>query len=431
MIGEATKGKNTGAEASRGTLPRMRILRHGWLGIAAGVFGLAGCSHSPPPAYPDWSKRAQTIVDDAPDPVFTVYRRAALDAEANGAKYLDQVSFTPDKQKAVEKAVAQPVQAIQKVTGKPVDFEFVPRAPFVPAPYQKGWRLIGRSLVWQIQASGDDLDQAISRTIEATSFGFGLTSGGATDASLGLSIADEARRAIAGRLDKMSIAQLNHLATGMEAALSAKPTLQKAIENEHEQMLTAVQTIQDAYVHESYQELRDRLGPDVHDAITYLEDMHSDDARKRPSYFEKFAAEADAEADWLSKACLQPAAKRVLPETSAKSDEPRPWRKFSKQFFRTCRPLLAMNDATLARARMLVLTCLIMADVKKTGTAPKELGDFPARFRQDPYSGLPFVYRADGPDFYLYSVGADFKDDGGETDETYTTPDMLLERAGS
>jgi hypothetical protein len=48
--------------------------------------------------------------------------------------------------------------------------------------------------------------------------------------------------------------------------------------------------------------------------------------------------------------------------------------------------------------------------------------------RTDPYSGRGFVYRVDGADYRLYSVGADIKDDGGETDETYTAPDLMLEK---
>lgn len=404
----------------------MRILRHGRLGIVALV--ALGCSGGPPPPFPQWSKSKPPSAPGVGSATFAVYKTAALQAEALGAKYVNRVVFTPGQRKSVQQLLAPAVIAVRQQTGKPVDFEFIPRPPFTPAPYQKGWRLIGRCLVWDIQSSGPDLDKAITETSQATSFGFGLTGGGATDASLGLTIADEARRAILPRLDEMSADQLDRLASGMQAALFTKPTLQGAIENEHQQMLMGVQAVQDAYVHEDYKQLREKLGNDVRDAITYLQDMHSDDRKRRPAYFEKLAGEADAEASWLSTACLLPAVKRV-PETEPKTTEQRPWRKFAKQFFRTCRPMLAMNDATLARTRLLILNCRIMAIMKRTGAAPQELGQFPARVRQDPYSGLPFVYRADGPEFYLYSVGQDFKDDGGQTDETFTTPDLMLEKA--
>ncbi len=400
----------------------MKTLRQGWPGIVFATM-LAGCSRGPAPAFPKWVSTTQAHPGNA---TFEVYKRAALEAETTGSKYLDRVTFTPDQRKSLQKSIQGSVALIRQQAGRNVEFEFAPRPPFAPAPWQKGWRLIGRSLVWDIQSSGDDLDRAITVAIQASSFGFGLTSGGATDASLGLTIADESRKALVPKLSQMSADQLDRLASGIQASLAVKPTLQASIENEREQMMRAVQTIQDAYRRDDYAELKEKLGGDTKDALTYLQDMHSDDARKRPVYFEKLAGEATAEADWLDKACLMPAVKRV-PDSDEKSKDQRPWRKFSKLFFRTCRPLLSMNDSTLARTRLLILNCRIMAISKRTGSAPKELGIFPARLRQDPYSGLPFVYRSDGSDYHLYSVGADFKDDGGQTDETFSTPDLMLE----
>jgi hypothetical protein len=39
------------------------------------------------------------------------------------------------------------------------------------------------------------------------------------------------------------------------------------------------------------------------------------------------------------------------------------------------------------------------------------------------------VYRVDGRDFQVYSVGNDFKDDGGATNEFFDAPDLTLERS--
>jgi hypothetical protein len=56
----------------------------------------------------------------------------------------------------------------------------------------------------------------------------------------------------------------------------------------------------------------------------------------------------------------------------------------------------------------------------------KEKGKYPVNLNElvekgylesipiDPFSGKPFVYKNTGDDFILYSVGEDFKDDGGE-----------------
>ena len=40
-------------------------------------------------------------------------------------------------------------------------------------------------------------------------------------------------------------------------------------------------------------------------------------------------------------------------------------------------------------------------------------GGFLSELPVDPFSGNPLIYRADGDDFILYSVGTDLKDDGG------------------
>jgi hypothetical protein len=88
-----------------------------------------------------------------------------------------------------------------------------------------------------------------------------------------------------------------------------------------------------------------------------------------------------------------------------------------------------MEDSTLARTRLLIIEATILQKVKSGDSAPKDLSEFPAPIRTDPYSGDQFIYRADGKDYRVYSVGADFRDDGGETDwDTYSTPDLKLER---
>ena len=47
---------------------------------------------------------------------------------------------------------------------------------------------------------------------------------------------------------------------------------------------------------------------------------------------------------------------------------------------------------------------------------------------RDPYSGKPFVYAVSKDRFLLYSVGSNGIDDGGNTDETFSAPDLTLER---
>lgn len=382
----------------------------------------------------------------SPD-TFGVLVKAAQEAEIKAPNASKNTTFAPQTQKNLKLELADAVTAVRAQAAQPVNFSFKPRAPFEPAPNQKGWRVLGRVIVWTEQgaAAMKDYDKAIGCAVDATGFGFGLTSGGATDAALGLTVADEARRAIAGSLDDMTPEQLDKLADGYEKALSAKPTLQAALRHEHQNMLMAVQYVQDCYSHDDFVTLKSHLGSDIREAITFLEDMKADDKNSRPAYFDGFAKEADQEAAYLDKACLLPARKRddvddtparkgkekinVDKPTEPKKEARRPWKRFSKQFFMSGRPLLSMNDATIARSRMLVITARLLALSKRNQPLPPELNEFDARLRQDPFSGYPFVYHAQGNRFRLYSVGADFKDDGGETDpETFMTPDLALER---
>ncbi|HZH97573.1 MAG TPA: hypothetical protein VEX38_01265, partial [Fimbriimonadaceae bacterium] len=106
----------------------------------------------------------------------------------------------------------------------------------------------------------------------------------------------------------------------------------------------------------------------------------------------------------------------------------RPWRRFSKHFFMTLRPLLVLNDATVARTRLLILEAAILKDVRLERRAPKDLSAFGPEIKTDPYSGQPFVYRADGADYRLHSVGENAIDDAGDTDESFSSPDLVLEK---
>ncbi len=396
--------------------------------VAAGV--CAGCHNGAVPEFPDWAGH-MALASTARDPsnAFTAYARAAEEAERDGGKYLDMVSFYPGQRKAAMEKTAGAVRTLIGGTARKCDFEFEPRGPFRPPPYQRGWRLLGRDLVWMIgdAIQKQDYGAAVQAAGAATKFGFDISGGSATDASLGLAIVDEARRAIAPALDRMDASHLSSLAAEISATIESKPSLVVTIDHEHENMLMGVQAVQDAYRSNNFDEITRELGQDTRSAIDFLDSLHRKDATKRPQYFSAFAAEADSEANWIKSVAELPVAKRgSTPEPRGKAD--RPWRKFAKQFFGTLGPLLQMHDEAIARTRLLVLESSILSQVKQTGSAPKDLSGFKDEVKIDPYSGKQFVYGADGADYHVYSVGADLRDDGGETDETYTQPDLKLER---
>jgi hypothetical protein len=399
------------------------------VGVCAIV--LAGCHSKVAPTFPDYVGDAEKSFEppSQTESVFQDYVKAASEAESEGHHYLQMVSFYPGQRMAAMRASTSAVEDVERATEGKCIFDFKPIGPFEAPPHEQGWRLIGRDLVWKIQDGIKDkrFDDVVRATVVATKFGFDISGGGATDASLGLAIADEARKAVAPALNSLNPQQLGELATGVEGALNAKPSLTTVIDHERLNLLECVQTVQNDYRDNRFDELASNLGPDSRGAIEILKDLKHKDTNKRPAYFDGFDGEAEMLVKWMKSVAEIPAVDRLMkPEPQFSSE--RPWKKFSKEFFSGLKPLLQMNDQTVARTRLLVLEALILEQVQSGNPAPKSLSQFPDNLKTDPYSGKPFVYGAEGSDFHVYSVGADFRDDGGETDETYTQPDLKLER---
>ena len=341
-------------------------------------------------------------------------------------QYIDRVWFTPGKREQATREAAPAMSKVAAALRRSVDFEFTPRGPFEPSSNDRGWRVIGRALVWRIQsecASGN-YDAAVADEITATKFGFSLTGGDAMDASLGFVTADDARKALAQDMQTMGAGQLNHLADGLEQALNARPPLSKTFDHEKENMLRAVQYVQDSFLRNDFGDLKKQLGADVRDSISYLSDLREKSSTKQAAYFEGFADEANKRAEWLSAVSELPLSERNHdPGLSFSKD--RPWRTFAKNFFSAGEPLLSMRDATVARTRLMILQARILAMVKSGQAAPRDLSSFDKNLTTDPYTGQEFVYHSAGTEFTVYSVGEDLKDDGGDD----SSKDLTLELA--
>lgn len=399
----------------------------------------SGCREPAPPPYATWTPAPSPPVVAGPN-AFDAYAEAALAAEAatkaaeakdpSRGDLLTRVYFTPALRRDALAVVAGPLSRLEQAVSQPCTFLFVPRKPFEKAPYQAGWRLLARCMLWKTQDAlvEERWDDAIREAVDLMKFGFDLTQGGATDASLGLAVINEAREALAPSLDQMPAASLNTLSLRVGNLLEAAPGLEPMIANERLQMLGAVQFVQDAYRDRTLAELEAKLGSDVKNAVEYLDAMRPKDRKERPGYFQGFAQEAEDHCNWLRQVAAVPAAERKS-IGDPKTVELRPWRRLAKQFFLAADPLLDVHDATLARTRLLCLEAQIQRAIKSTGSAPKDLSEFRADLKTDPYTGQEFVYRAAGGVYSLYSVGPDFEDDGGDTDESFTTPDLRLERA--
>lgn len=358
---------------------------------------------------------------------FDAYAAAALEAETLGGSDLTRVSFTNELRRKAMAKVAQPLAKLESATSRTCEFRYTARPPFERAPFQSGWRLLGRCLVWKVQdaVALEQWDVAARAAVRAIKFGFDLTGGSATDASLGLTIVNEARQAIAPSLSRMDSSALSTLSVGAAPWVKVRPDLGPMIRNEHAQMLQGVQFVQDAYRAKDLSVLSKNMGSDIKNAVDYLKQMEKKDTELRPDYFAGFAAEADARAEWLERMAKLPMAQRSQGPTL--QDE-RPWRRFSKQLFEGADPIVRVMDATLARTRLLVIEAQIIRQLKAKGTAQRDLSGFSGELAIDPFTGETFQYRADGAMYSVYSVGANKVDDGGETDESFTTPDLLLER---
>lgn len=397
------------------------------------VFGIgliAGCSPGPSPVMPTWSGKDQPYTpQEGSSNAYDSYALIARNVEESiPAPLLNRVFFDPDHENEALAKVDKQLKMLVSATRKKCEFRYVSLPMFTAPSYQRGWRLLGRAMKWKIERACvvGSFDEAIDYEVAATKFGFDLTGGSATDASLGFEIADESRRAIAPFIAKFGAGQLGVLAEGLTNALEGKPSLKVTIEHEHTRMLQGVQYVQDAYANDRFDDLMKKMKEDVRDGVAFLRDLKGQDAKKRPAYFDSFAKEADEETRWLSSVADLPATQRNT-EAPPRLAKDRPWKSFAKQFFTAAEPLLKIQDSTVARTRLAILSCSLLKMVKSEQGAPKDLSGFPANLTLDPYTGRSFAYRASGPIFDVYSLGADGIDNAGDTDENFTAPDLRLE----
>ncbi len=420
------------------------------MGIVCALLALAACGRREPPPYPVWFvPQKPEVRSDSSANAFDAYAQAALDVEARAGNLLRLSSFpTKDRQRALT-VCAGPLARLAAGTRRPCEFRFTPVEPPNLPPFHRGWTLLGKALVWRIQdaAGSGDTAKAAEWTAVATRFGFDLCGGGAMDATLGLTIVDEARRAMLAHIPRMQAAEMEALAKDLREALARLPEPRHLVENEQKAMLAGVQVVQDAFRDNRLDDLEQWMGRPVKPAIQHLKELRSKDPERRSRYFQGFAQEAVAESAWIVRVASVPGSERkYVPPPAFVGD--RPWRRFASALFTTLRPLygvhggtlaaeggflkdgrlrLGLMDATVARTRLFALHLLFTAQVRRTGAAPKTVQTAPSELTTDPFTGQSFVYRSDGPDFVVYSVGADLRDDGGQTDETAREPDLRLE----
>lgn len=385
---------------------------------------LAGCGAKEETPYPDYAPKP---IVAGPSSGFRGLVDAAMDAEAAGSAYRTYVSFTSDERSKLKLKLEPALQKLRESLREPVEFQFLPRAPFTPGPNQTGWRLLGRVLNWRIEDACKEgrYSDAIKDVLLATRFGWTLAQGSATDASLGFEIINDSRERFASNLDALKVDDLNTLEAGLAKILGSNPGIDSCLKNEHENMLSAVQFVQDAYKANTLNVLLEKLGPDARAGVKFLSELKQKKDADRLRYFEAFRAEADVELQWQVDQAALPAAKRD--SNGPRLTGERPWQVFAKHFFTAGRRILPAFDAALARTRLFAINASLRARTIAKGRAPSSLTELKPELLQDPYSGGTFVYRADGLNFKVYSVGPNFQDDGGQTDARFERPDLILE----
>ncbi len=397
--------------------------------IAAGALAcavaVAGCHGGDKDAYPTWTLEPRSYTPrEGSSNAYDTYALAAQDVEQKAPDLVKRVSFFPGHRAEAEKLIGATVDKVMRATHETCTFEFVPHKPFEPVPYQRGWRMIGRVFLWRVEdgCRSGNFDKAIANAEAGTKFGFGLTGGSAIDASLGLAVADDIRRALAPYLAKMSAVQLDRLGKGFKTVLAEKPAISTAIRHEQDSALLMIQFLQDSVKTGDLKKVQEKLGPEVNETVRYLDGVASNET-KRKAFFEGLAKSAAEEIGLVEQQSMEPASTRKI-EHKKSSDA---WKSLTKHVAGTARPLLDLNDATVARTRLLILYAEVFRINKNGKPFPRSLAAFSPELTIDPYSGAPLIYSADTAQFSIYSVGSNGQDDGGDTDATFTKPDLKLE----
>lgn len=388
---------------------------------------VAGCRPAPPPQFTTWAKvEVPEARQRGSSDAFDTYLEAAEQVRRDDALGLSRVNFTAEQKRASIQRSASALRLVRNGTRQNLNYRFIVTEPFAPNETLAAWRHLGRMMGWEIENSAAaNAGDTATRVRELMVFAHALMQGGAPEADTGLALVDEARIAILNHLDTLDARNLRAISEILKPYAADPNWLDRPIENEAKTMRMGVQWVQDAFLKEDWKKVNEQLGTEVVPATKYLSELRHDDGAKQIAYFQGFAAEVDIELKTIRDAAAVPAAKRE--KTLFIPEGERPWKRFSKHFFRTLRPLLSRYDLTLTRTKLLILECMVRAQVKASRLAPTDLSKFDAELTTDPLTGQPFGYSAVGPVYKLYSIGMDQQDNGGVSDTEHASPDLTLE----
>lgn len=376
----------------------------------AAIVAVSGCSRDAPPPFPD---HLEGYLSESPQAGFALLLDVSRAAEEDGAALVARINWTPDKRQAATKAAQRAISIFDQINTDEFVFVYSPASPLTSRAERRGWRFVGRALVWRIEESvlSKDYDAAIADFDRVMRFGTILSGGDAIDANLGFVIIAEAREELWPAFPMMTAEQLRRVHQSIVRALSHAPTPQVVLRHEKAAMLKSVEAIQEAFLAGDLKPFRDALGETISPAIEYLNNLKKKPVEEQVSYFERFGREANEEA----QAALEEAA--ISPHLWQDPSEPkgeRPWFRFANHYFRNSRFFLRDWARHQAWMRLTAIDAALLARVKAKGNLPADLSGLQDWLRTDPFSGADFVYVPQGVDYRLYGVGEDRKNDFGD-----------------
>jgi hypothetical protein len=390
------------------------------------------------PKFGDAAPEAYTPVADSSNAYDYYLRAAQMAADIDDSRRFEgpkhyRDDFPPSARRKLMAALAPAVALLQAGAKHDCRIEFRP-APFMGTrrDYQ-GWRLLGKVLAWRMEARMESNPAgAVTDMLTATKVALDLTGGGVTDAAAGWALLDDVRAPFVRKLGKVPSDQLNRLADGIQERLAAMPRTSATLAYEREVYGTALQGLWVASRDRKLDAVEKALGANGREALKPVRERQADGIKERMAFFQALERRAQYELRMVGERAELPTVKRTpyaVAEGQPKPvDEPEiPAKTLTMMLFRTGRYYLEIRDRGLARLRMLGLSAKVQAAFRKSSVVPKALPSDVPDLTTDPFTGKPFIYLSDSDTFKIYSPGADGRDDGGKTDESFTTPDLMLE----
>lgn len=354
---------------------------------------------------------------------FDNYCLAAKYTQENAQQFIDRVFFTEELKNQAIEAVGPALTLVRSGTAN--QSEYVHRAGdiFEPHPYRPAWALLGKCLNWQTerQANSGEYSDAIETARITLRFATDLMGGDASDMTLGVELARDARLNIAKHMVSMSDQQLARWETILTEALNRMPDPVQTLRNEEKIMLLGVQYVQDRYVEGKSSTLIDRLGASVDRSVRHLESMKSD--KDRAAYFENFAQEARNQVAYEIQRISKP---HILQPEGFEPQGERPWRRLTPHLFAGPAQIVDMYREHIVRTRLLMIDAGLRAKKKAGNSLPENLESWGSH-AIDPLTGQHFEYHVAASEHKLYGLGENGRDDGGETDRSGWSPDVVPE----